>query len=94
MLEFVKEDRLPAVVDKINIIYQKHYGNKTDFIEYWINKYKDKKMVYNNEFYKENPDYMKADAMFILLNRTDKVGSITSGERDLEVIDIKEYSNN
>ena len=92
MLEFVREDRLPIVVKKIKDIFIKYYKTEeSEFVKEWVEKYKDNEMVYNDDFYKANPEYMKVDAMFILLSHNGRAGSITSGERDLEVIDIKEY---
>ena len=95
MLEFVKKDRLEMVIDKIKNIYAKRVGarnKKDDFINNFVDRYKDNPSVYNNDFYKDNSELMKIDAMFYYLSRADIVCSITS-DNDLEVIDIKEYGN-
>ena len=94
MLEFVKKDKLEMVSNKIKNIYDKRVGNKKDdFINNFVDRYKDKPAVYNNDFYKDNPELMKIDAMFYYLSRMDIVGSITDGTDTLTVIDIKEYGN-
>lgn len=95
MLEFVKKDKLEMVSNKIKNIYDKRVGlrnKKDDFINNFVDRYKDKPAVYNNDFYKDNSELMKIDAMFYYLSRADIVGSITS-DNDLEIIDIKEYGN-
>ena len=93
MLEFVKKDKLEMVSNKIKNIYDKRVGNKKeDFINNFVDRYKDNPAVYNNDFYKENPELMKIDAMFLYLSRQDIIYSITS-DNDLEIIDIKEYGN-
>ena len=92
MLEFVKKDKLPMVADKIENIYTKITGgDKSGFVNDFVNKYKDKPQVYGNSFYKKNPELMYIDAMFIWLAHNNFVGSITSGDDTLEVVDIKEY---
>ena len=90
MLEFVRKDRLPIVCEKIKSIYTKKFNN-SELINKFVEKYKDKEMVYGDDFYKENPEYMYIDAMFYYLSRADIVGSITDGTDTLTVIDIKEY---
>ena len=93
MLEFVKKDKLEMVSNKIKNIYDKRVGkDKTTFINYFIDKYKDNAAVYNNDFYKDNLELMKIDAMYFYLARQDIICSITS-DNDLEIIDIKEYGN-
>ena len=93
MLEFVKKDKLEMVIDKIKNIYDKRVGkDKTTFINNFVDKYKDNSAVYSNDFYKENPELIKIDAMFYYLSRQDMICSITS-DNDLEVIDVKEYGN-
>lgn len=93
MLEFVREDRLPIVVKKIKDTFIKYYKTEeSKFVKEWVDKYKDNEQVYGDDFYKANPDYMKADAMFILLSHNGRIGTITSGEYELEVIDVKEYA--
>lgn len=93
MLEFVKKDKLEMVSNKIKNIYDKRVGkDETTFINNFVDRYKDKPAVYNNDFYKDNSELMKIDAMFYYLSRQDIVCSITS-DNDLEVIDIKEYGN-
>lgn len=95
MLEFVKKDKLEMVSNKIKNIYDKRVGlskDKTTFIDNFVDKYKDNPAVYNNDFYKDNLELMKIDAMFYYLSRQDIICSITS-DNDLEVIDIKEYGN-
>ena len=90
MLEFVKKDKLEMVSNKIKNIYDKRVGNKGEgFINNFIDKYKEHPAVYNNDFYKDNSELMKIDAMFYYLSRQDMICSITS-DNDLEVIDIKE----
>lgn len=91
MLEFVKKDKLEMVSNKIKNIYDIYKGNK-GFINYFIDKYKDHPAVYNNDFYKDNSELMKIDAMYFYLTRQDIICSITS-DNDLEIIDIKEYGN-
>lgn len=101
MLEFVKKDKLEMVSNKIKNIYDKRVGkDKTTFINYFIDKYKDNPAVYNNDFYKDNSalkvgrrQLMKIDAMFYYLSRADMICSITDGTDTLTVIDIKEYGN-
>ena len=94
MLELVRKDRLPIVCEKIKSIYIKRYKtDKCEFAKEFVNKYKNKEMVYGNDFYQENPEYMYIDAMFYYLSRADIVGSITDGTDTLTVIDIKEYEN-
>lgn len=93
MLEFVKKDKLEMVSNKIKNIYDKRVKDKGEgFINYFIDKYKDHPAVYNNDFYKDNSELMKIDAMFYYLSRADMICSITS-DNDLEIIDIKEYGN-
>ena len=92
MLEFVKKDKLEMVSNKIKNIYDKRVGNKDDFINNFVDRYKDNPAVYNNDFYKDNSELMKIDAMFFYLARQDIICSITS-DNDLEIIDIKEYGN-
>ena len=93
MLEFVKKDKLEMVSNKIKNIYDKRVGNKGEgFINYFIDKYKEHPAVYNNDFYKDNSELMKIDAMYFYLARQDIICSITS-DNDLEIIDIKEYGN-
>ena len=95
MLEFVKKDKLEMVSNKIKNIYDKRVGlskDKTTFINNFVDKYKDNPAVYNNDFYKDNSELMKIDAMFYYLSRQDIICSITS-DNDLEIIDIKEYGN-
>lgn len=94
MLEFVKKDKLEMVSNKIKNIYAKRVGkDKTNFINNFVDKYKEHPAVYNNDFYKDNLELMKIDAMFYYLSRADIVGSITDGTDTLTVIDIKEYGN-
>lgn len=101
MLEFVKKDKLEMVSNKIKNIYDKRVGkDKTTFINNFVDKYKDnpeltagRRPVYSNDFYKDNSELMKIDAMFYYLSRADIVGSITDGTDTLTVIDIKEYGN-
>lgn len=94
MLEFVKKDKLEMVSNKIKNIYVKRVKDKGEgFINYFIDKYKDHPAVYNNDFYKDNPELMKIDAMFFYLSRADMICSITDGTDTLTVIDIKEYGN-
>lgn len=95
MLEFVKKDKLEMVSNKIKNIYDKRVGlskDKTTFINNFVDRYKDNPAVYNNDFYKDNSELMKIDAMYFYLSRQDIICSITS-DNDLEVIDIKEYGN-
>lgn len=93
MLEFVKKDKLEMVSNKIKNIYDKRVKDKGEgFINYFIDKYKDNPAVYNNDFYKDNSELMKIDAMYFYLARQDIICSITS-DNDLEIIDIKEYGN-
>lgn len=95
MLEFVKKDKLEMVSNKIKNIYDKRVGlskDKTTFINNFVDRYKDNPAVYNNDFYKDNLELMKIDAMFYYLSRQDMICSITS-DNDLEIIDIKEYGN-
>lgn len=66
--------------------------DKTTFINNFVDRYKDKP-VYNNDFYKDNLELMKIDAMFYYLSRADIICSITDGTDTLTVIDIKEYGN-
>ena len=92
MLEFVKKDKLEMVSDKIKNIYDKILGkDKTTFINNFVDRYKDNPAVYNNDFYKDNLELMKIDAMFYYLSRQNMICSITS-DNDLEVIDIKELA--
>ena len=95
MLEFVKKDKLEMVSNKIKNIYDKRVGkDKTTFINDFVDRYKDNPAVYNNDFYKDNSELMKIDAMYFYLARQDIICSITSdNDFDLEVIDIKEYGN-
>ena len=94
MLEFVKKDKLKMVSNKIKNIYVKRVGkDKTTFINNFVDKYKDNPAVYNNDFYKDNSELMKIDAMFYYLSRADIICSITDGADTLTVIDIKEYGN-
>lgn len=94
MLEFVKKDKLEMVSNKIKNIYAKRVGkDKTTFINNFVDKYKDNPAVYNNDFYKDNSELMKIDAMFYYLSRQDIICSITDGTDTLTVIDIKEYVN-
>ena len=94
MLEFVKKDKLEMVSNKIKNIYDKRVGkDKTTFINNFVDRYKDKPAVYNNDFYKDNLELMKIDAMFYYLSRADMICSITDGTDTLTVIDIKEYGN-
>ena len=89
MLEFVKKDKLEMVIDKIKNIYDKRVGkDKTNFINNFVDRYKDNPAVYNNDFYKDNSELMKIDAMYFYLARQDIICSITS-DNDLEIIDIK-----
>lgn len=100
MLEFVKKDKLEMVSNKIKNIYDKRVGkDKTTFINNFVDRYKDnpeltagRRPVYNNDFYKDNSELMKIDAMYFYLARQDIICSITS-DNDLEIIDIKEYGN-
>lgn len=90
MLEFVKKDKLEMVSNKIKNIYDKRVGlrnKKDDFINNFVDRYKDNPAVYNNDFYKDNSELMKIDAMFYYLARQDMISSITS-DNDLEIIDI------
>lgn len=92
MLEFVRKDRLPAVTEKIKSIYKKRFKtDKSEFADNFVNRYKDKEAVYGDDFYKENPEYMYIDALFIYMANNNIVGSITDGEDTLTVIDVKEY---
>ena len=92
MLEFVKKDKLEMVSDKIKNIYDKRIGkDKTTFINDFVDRYKDNSAVYNNDFYKDNSELMKIDAMFYYLSRQGMICSITS-DNDLEIIDIKELA--
>ena len=94
MLEFVKKDKLEMVSNKIKNIYVKRVGkDKTTFINNFVDKYKDNPAVYNNDFYKDNSELMKIDAMYFYLARQDIICSITDGTDTLTVIDIKEYGN-
>ena len=94
MLEFVKKDKLEMVSNKIKNIYAKRVGkDKTTFINNFVDRYKDNTAVYNNDFYKDNPELMKIDAMYFYLARQDIICSITDGTDTLMVIDIKEYGN-
>ena len=96
MLEFVKKDKLEMVSNKIKNIYAKRVGlrnKKDDFINNFVDRYKDNPAVYNNDFYKDNPELMKVDAMYFYLSRADIICSITDGTDTLMVIDIKEYGN-
>lgn len=94
MLEFVKKDKLEMVSNKIKNIYDKRVGkDKTTFINNFVDKYKDNPAVYNNDFYKDNSELMKIDAMYFYLARQDIICSITDGTDTLTVIDIKEYGN-
>lgn len=94
MLEFVKKDKLEMVSNKIKNIYDKRIGkDKTTFINDFVDRYKDNPAVYNNDFYKDNLELMKIDAMFYYLSRADMICSITDGTDTLTVIDIKEYGN-
>ena len=73
----------------IKNIYAKRVGkDKTTFINNFVDRYKDNPGVYNNDFYKDNLELMKIDAMFYYLARQDIICSITS-DNDLEIIDIK-----
>lgn len=93
MLEFVKKDKLEMVSNKIKNIYAKRVGkDKTTFINNFVDRYKDNSAVYNNDFYKDNSELMRIDAMYFYLARQDMICSITS-DNDLEIIDIKEYGN-
>ena len=65
---------------------------KEKFLKDFVDRYKDNAAVYNNDFYKDNSELIKIDAMFYYLSRQDIICSITS-DNDLEVIDIKEYGN-
>ena len=93
MLEFVKKDKLEMVSNKIKNIYAK------GFINYYIDKYKEYPAIYNNDFYKDNSELVKINAMFYYLPRQDIICSIrqharrSASDNDLEVIDIKEYGN-
>lgn len=92
MLEFVKKDKLDTVCEKIKSIYIKKTGReKGKFLDNFVDRYKDDEKVYNNSFYKKNPELMYIDAMFIWLAHNNFAGSITSGDDTLEVVDIKEY---
>ena len=96
MLELVKKDKLEMVIDKIKNIYDKRVGlrnKKDDFINNFVDRYKDNPAVYNNDFYKDNLELMQIDAMFYYLSRQDIICSITDGADTLTVIDIKEYGN-
>ena len=94
MLEFVKKDKLEMVIGKIKNIYDERIGkDETTFINNFVDKYKDNPAVYNNDFYKDNLELMKIDAMFYYLSRADMICSITDGTDTLTVIDIKEYGN-
>lgn len=94
MLEFVKKDKLEMVSNKIKNIYDKRVGkDKTTFINNFVDRYKDNPAVYNNDFYKDNSELMKIDAMYFYLTRQDIICSITDGTDTLTVIDIKEYGN-
>ena len=94
MLEFVKKDKLEMVSNKIKNIYDKRVcKDKTTFINNFVDRYKDNPAVYNNDFYKDNSELMKIDAMFYYLSRMDMICSITDGTDTLMVIDIKEYGN-
>ena len=89
MLEFVKKDKLEMVSNKIKNIYAKRVKDKGEgFINNFIDRYKDNPAVYNNDFYKDNSELMRIDAMFFYLSRMDIICSITS-DNDLEIIDIK-----
>ena len=94
MLEFVRKDKLEMVSNKIKNIYDKRVGkDKTTFINNFVDRYKDNPAVYNNDFYKDNSELMKIDAMYFYLARQDIICSITDGADTLTVIDIKEYGN-
>ena len=94
MLEFVKKDKLEMVSNKIKNIYDKRVGkDKTTFINNFVDRYKDNPAVYNNDFYKDNSELMRIDAMYFYLSRQDIICSITDGADTLMVIDIKEYGN-
>ena len=64
--------------------------DKTTFINNFVDRYKDNGAVYNNDFYKDNSELMKIDAMFYYLSRVDMICSITDGTDTLTVIDVKE----
>ena len=96
------------VSNKIKNIYVKRVGNKKDdFINNFVDRYKDnseltagRRPVYNNDFYKDNSELtltagrcLKIDAMFYYLSRADMICSITDGTDTLTVLDIKEYGN-
>lgn len=92
MLEFVKKGKLDTVAEKIKSIYIKKTGKeRTAFLDNFVEKYKDNEAVYGNDFYKDKPELMYIDAMFIWLAHNNFAGSITSGDDSLEVVDIKEY---
>lgn len=91
MLEFVREDRLPEVAEKIKNIYFKHFKtDKSEFANNFVNKYKDDLKVYGDDFYKENPELMYIDAKFKFMAHNDIIGSITDDTDTLTVIDVKE----
>ena len=64
--------------------------DKTTFINNFVDRYKDNPAIYNNDFYKDNSELMKIDAMFFYLSRADMICSITDGTDTLTVIDVKE----
>lgn len=71
---------------------------KEIFLKNFVDRYKDNPALYNKDFYKDNSELMKIDAMFYYLSRADIVGSIRrlpalASDNDLEVVDIKEYGN-
>lgn len=92
MLEFVKKDKLEMVSNKIKNLYDKRASiDKTTFINNFVDKYKDNPAVYNNDFYKDNSELMKIDAMFYYLSRHEIICTITS-DNDAEIIDINVLS--
>lgn len=66
---------------------------KENYLKNFVDRYKYNPAVYNNDFYKDNLELMKIDAMFYYLSRADMICSITDGTDTLTVIDIKEYGN-
>lgn len=66
---------------------------KENYLKNYVDRYKDNPAVYNNDFYKDNSELMRIDAMFYYLSRQDMICSITDGTDTLTVIDIKEYGN-
>ncbi|TXJ53396.1 hypothetical protein [Brachyspira aalborgi] len=52
-------------------------NKKDDFINNFVDRYKDNGAVYNNDFYKDNSELMKIDAMYFYLARAGIICSIS-----------------